>query len=335
MLVLNIKLITAVFALAVSHAAFANKLIECTGCTAQQFSFAAMNARDGVHIVYDLKARISRKFVVNGVDCDNRATSPSPDQKVVVRTTNCWSGGVTITEMPVDTAVLSILSDMADFDTQHPGYLQSAYAKDFELDLDNPPTGFSDPPVGGSQTGHHDAVGVAVDRSFSNPLQSARRFRNFEDAIENWLEGPDAPEALRALRSLASRITSVAIQVPAVVGDAGLGLSWNPSEIRMKVTAKDGFGNQIRMTLDPKTGVLTINKIEDRDGNPFPSRDDNAFGLNFPNQDEARVYAGLLENAGVQVTHSGVIPGNGGRGRYVEVRCSTGDGIQACSVWID
>ena len=102
---LNIPLIIAVFVLAVSNTAFANQLIDCTGCTSQQFPFAAMDARDGVHVVYDLKARISRKFSVHGVDCDNRSTLPSADQKIVASAQKCWSGGATVTEMPVDGGV--------------------------------------------------------------------------------------------------------------------------------------------------------------------------------------------------------------------------------------
>jgi len=330
MTLLNIKLITAVIALAASNAAFANELVDCTGCTPQQFQLAAMEALDGVHIVYDLETGISRKFAVQGVDCNNRDTTASPDKKIAAPAPKCWSGNATVTEMPVDSAVLSILSDMAVFDSQYPGYLQNGYAKNFEINLDSPPAGFSDPSVGGNLSGHHDIVGIALDRNFSNPTQNDFRFNNFENSISNWLSGPNAPDELRGFVSFVSRITSVSIQVPAVVGDPGLGLSWNPSEYLIRVVAKDGFGNEIRMTFDPKTGILTITGIVGPNGNPFPSKFQDQFSTSFPDQNLAGSYVGGLENSGIQVSH-----GTGGGGisttRWWQVSCTrTGNGPMTC-----
>ncbi len=328
---MNIKLITAVLALWMCHAALANELVDCTGCTPQQFQLAAMDAQDGVHIVYDLKTGVSRKFAVYGVDCNLRAAPPSPDKKTTAPIPYCWSGNATVTEMPVDSAVLDILNDMAAFDNQFPGYLKNGYAKDFEINLDLPPTGFPDPSVGGNASGHHDIVGIALDRNFSNSMQNDLRFNNFHDAIDNWLRGPDAPEALRGFVSLVSRITSVSIQVPAVVGDAGVGLGWNLSEYLIRVVAKDGFGNEIRMTFDPKTGTLTINEIVGPNGNPFPSKFQEQFNTSLPGASAAEAYAGSLENAGVQVSY-----GSGGGGgysttRWWQVSCTRiGDGPMSC-----
>ena len=287
-----------------------------------------MDALDGVHIVYDLKSGVSRKFWVQGVDCNSRVTTPSPDKRAAP-VPYCWSGNAT--EMPVDAAVLDILADMAAFDNQFPGYLQNGYAKDFEFNLDSPPTGFSDPPVGGNETGHHNIVGIALDRNFNNPMQNDLRFNNFDLAINNWLRGPDAPEALRGYVSLVNRVTGATIRVPAVIGDAGLGLTWNLSEYLIRVVAKDGFGNQILMSFDPKTGLLTIIGIIGPNGNPFPSKFQEQFSTSLPGENAAQSYAGSLENAGIQVSH-----GSGGGGgirvtTWWQVSCTrTGGGPMTC-----
>ena len=330
---MKIKLIGLVLALACSSSAVANELIDCTGCAPQHFQLAAMDALDGVHIVYDLKSGVSRKFWVQGVDCNSRVTTPSPDKRAAP-VPYCWSGNAT--EMPVDAAVLDILADMAAFDNQFPGYLQNGYAKDFEFNLDSPPTGFSDPPVGGNETGHHNIVGIALDRNFSNPSLHDYRFRNFERAINDWLRGPDAPEALRGFVRLTSRINSVSIQVPAVIGDAGFGLGWNPSEYLIQVIVKDGFGNEIRMIFNPKTGELVIMDIADRNGRPFPSKYENGtFRTDFGHdRGAAETYLGLLENAGIQVGYGSGSGGTISSTTWWQVTCwRIGDGRMTCTAY--
>ena len=66
-----------------------------------------------------------------------------------------------------------------------------------EINLDSPPAGFADlrPGLLGNLVGHHDIVGIALDRNLNNPMQSDARYNNFEDAVARWLGGTDAPEA--------------------------------------------------------------------------------------------------------------------------------------------
>ena len=328
---MSIKLIITMFALAAGQQAFANQLIDCTGCTPQQFQLAAMDALDGVHIVYDLNTGVSRKFAVRDVDCNSRATPASPNKRTNAPVPYCWGGNAI--EMPVDATVLTILRDLAIFNNQFPGYLQNSYAKDIEINLDSPPIGFSDPPISsGNVSGHHDIVGIALDRNFSNPMQNDFRFNNFAQSIDNWLRGPDVPADLRGFVSLVSRVTSANIQIPmGPVGDAGAGLSWNLSEYLIRVVVKDGFDNKILMTFDPKTGVLTINQILSSNGNPFPSKFQDQFSTSFPDQNLAGNYVGALENAGIQVSH-----GSGGGGgiratSWWQVTCvRTGNGPMTC-----
>ena len=322
--------------LAASNTAFANELIDCTGCAPQNFQLAAMDALDGVHIVYDLKTGVSKKFFVQGVDCSRTPETTAPNGKKVPAQTRCWSGSANATEMPVDGTVLNILAEMAIFDNQFPGYLQNGYARDFEFNLDSPPTGFSDPPLRGNKAGHHNIVGIALDRNSSDPFLNHARFRNFERAINAWLRGPDAPEALRGFVRLISQINSVSIQVPAVIGDAGFGLGWNPSEYLIQVIVKDGFGNEIRMIFNPKTGELVIMDIADRNGRPFPSKYENGtFRTDFGHdRGAAETYLGLLENAGIQVGYGSGSGGTISSTTWWQVTCwRIGDGRMTCTAY--
>jgi len=187
-----------------------------------------------------------------------------------------------------------------------------------EINLDSPPAWFSDPRPGSMSNlaGHHDIVGVALDRNLNNPMQSASRYNNFKDAVAQWLDGPDAPEALCGFNGFARHISpSLSIYAPRVI-------------------AKDGFGNEIRMAFERSTGAMTIREIVDANGNSFPSSyDKNAFNMDFlKNYDAAVAYARLLENAGgIQVSYSS--EKNVGSKAHWQVSCTGDEGARmACLV---
>ena len=160
-----------------------------------------------------------------------------------------------------------------------------------EINLDSPPASFSDPPAGfySNLAGHHEIVGVALDRNFSNPMLSDARYNNFEDAVARWLGGTDAPEAFCGFNRF-TRQMSNSFSIYASI-----------------LVAKDGFGNEIRMLYDRNTGEMTIRDISDSNGRPFPSRyEKNVFTASFSKDHSAALaYAGLLENAGVRVSYIG------------------------------
>lgn len=235
----------------------------------------------GEHTVYDLQSGTIRSY---RTVCNANAEEPCNPY---------WSH---VEETPVNPQIQAFVQQMQQFEQKFPGFLGS-YSKELTLyDFQIPQP---------SNSAEWNVAQIALDQPSAGQPSGARYYQ-FEDAIHNWLNSPNAPEQITDLRSLVNQLNGVAAGITA--GGFGLSgeLNWREgsSSIDIKLVLTSGI---IDITYDAVTQEIQIKGMRDRDGNPFPARYSNqSIHIDFgTNVNAAGSFRAALEGAGIAVERVG------------------------------